>query len=259
MRRPTGFIPQQDKGYLILNVQLPDSASVERTRTDRWPGSRTIARKTPGVKHTVGVSGQSLILNANAPNLGSMYIMLEDFDKRRGPELTADAIAATLQDAATKEVRGADRVRVRRTAGRRPRHDRRLQAHRRGSRQPWPGRASARQRQDRRSAATRHRACTDLFNSSRANTPWLYLDIDRTKCMALGVQVSDVFNTLQVYLGSYYVNNFNEFGRTWQVNIQADQHFRSQVADIRQLQVRNNQGQMVRLGTMMDVRDTTAR
>src|SRR5262249_41647410 len=94
-----------------------------------------------------------------------------------------------------------------------------------------------------------------LFNSSRANTPWLYLDIDRTKCMALGVQVSDVFSTLQVYLGSYYVNNFNEFGRTWQVNIQADQRFRDRVPDIRQLQVRNNQGQMIRLGTLMQVRD----
>ena len=81
-----------------------------------------------------------------------------------------------------------------------------------------------------------------LFNSSRANTPWLYLDIDRTKCLVLGVQVSDVFNTLQVYLGSYYVNNFNEFGRTWQVNVQADPHFRDQVPDILQLQVREQSG-----------------
>ena len=97
----------------------------------------------------------------------------------------------------------------------------------------------------------------DLFNSSGANTPWLYLDIDRTKCMVQGVQVSDIFNTLQVYLGSYYVNNFNEYGRTWQVNIQADPQFRYDVSAIRQLQVRNNQGQMVRLGTLLDVRDTS--
>ena len=96
-----------------------------------------------------------------------------------------------------------------------------------------------------------------LFNSSGANTPWLYLDIDRTKCEALGVSVSDVFNTLQVYLGSYYVNNFNEFGRTWQVNVQADPQFRDRIPDVRQLQVRNNQGQMVRLATLMDVRDTS--
>src|SRR5262249_51205494 len=96
-----------------------------------------------------------------------------------------------------------------------------------------------------------------LFSGARASTPWLYLDIDRTKCMALGVQVSDVFNTLQVYLGSYYVNNFNNFGRTWQVVVQADQEFRDRVAEIRKLQVKNNNGQMVRLGTLMDVRDTS--
>src|SRR5262249_4079440 len=95
-----------------------------------------------------------------------------------------------------------------------------------------------------------------LFSSSGANEPWLYLEIDRTQYMALGVQVSDVFNTLQVYLGSYYVNNFNQYGRTWQVKIQADPKFRYEVADIRQLQVTNSQGQMIRLGTVMDVRDT---
>jgi multidrug efflux pump len=96
-----------------------------------------------------------------------------------------------------------------------------------------------------------------LFSSSRANTPWLYLEIDRTKCMTLGVTVNDIFSTLQVYLGSFYVNNFNQFGRTWQVNIQADPRFRSRVSDIRQLQVRNNLNQMVRLGTLMEVRDTS--
>ncbi len=95
-----------------------------------------------------------------------------------------------------------------------------------------------------------------LYNSSRVGTPWLYLDVDRTKCMALGVNVSDVFSTLQVYLASYYVNNYNQFGRTWQVNVQADAAFRDRVNDIRRLQVRNNQGQMVQLGTLLDVRDT---
>src|SRR4029077_2104819 len=92
----------------------------------------------------------------------------------------------------------------------------------------------------------------NLFNSSGTNAPWLYLEIDRTKCMALGVTVSDVFNTLQVYLGSYYVNNFTQFGRTWQVNVQADQKFRTKISDIGQLQVRNTQGKMVRLGTILD-------
>ena len=96
-----------------------------------------------------------------------------------------------------------------------------------------------------------------LFNSARARTPWLYLDIDRDECMAHGVLVSDVFQTLQMYLGSYYVNNFNEFGRTWQVNVQADPQFRARVRDIRQLQVRNNQRQMLPLGTVLSVRHTS--
>ena len=96
-----------------------------------------------------------------------------------------------------------------------------------------------------------------LFNSSRASTPWLRLEIDRTKCEALGMPVGNIFNVLQVYLGSYYVNNFNEFGRIWQVNVQADPRFRGRVADIARLQVRNNQGQMLRLGTVLSVRDTS--
>ena len=103
---PTGFIPQQDKGYLLLNVQLPDSASVERTQRV-MARIETLARSMPGVEHTVGVSGQSLLLNANAPNLGSMYIMLKEFSHRRGPKLTADAIAAELTERCQSEVRGA--------------------------------------------------------------------------------------------------------------------------------------------------------
>ncbi len=104
--------------------------------------------------------------------------------------------------------------------------------------------------------AKKDKSLTGLYNSSGADTPWLYLDIDRTACMTYGVQVSDVFTALQAYLGSYYVNNFNLFGRTWQVNIQADPKFRDNVEDIKQVQVRNSAGQMVRLGTMLEVRDT---
>src|SRR5262249_35432296 len=106
LRTPTGFIPQQDKGYLILNVQLPDAASVERSQRLMARIDRP-ARDTPGVAHVVGVSGLSLILNANAPNLGSTYVMLDPFDRRHGPNLMADAIAAELQERCRKEVRGA--------------------------------------------------------------------------------------------------------------------------------------------------------
>ena len=110
-RTPTGFIPQQDKGYLILNVQLPDSASVERTRAGRWPASSRIAREHAGVAHTVGISGQSLILNANAPNLGSMYVMLEAVRQAHGADLSADAIAAAIAEALPRGSARGDRVR----------------------------------------------------------------------------------------------------------------------------------------------------
>ena len=250
----TGFIPQQDKGYVILNVQLPDSASVQRTERI-MERIEKLAHETPGVADTVGISGQSLIAGANAPNLGSMYVMLADFSRRRGPSRTADAISAALLDRCRREVRGAiitsfgpppiDGLGT--TGGFK------LIVEDRGE----LGTGSLQQVADQVVArGNRTEGLHGLFNSSRANTPWLYLDIDRTKCMTLGVSVSDLFAALQINLGSFYVNNFNEFGRTWQVNVQADQHFRDQVDKILQLQVRNNQGQMIRLGTMIDVHDT---
>src|SRR5260370_6500165 len=94
-----------------------------------------------------------------------------------------------------------------------------------------------------------------LFSSFRANTPQLYIDIDRTKCKTMGVPLTDVFNTLQVYLGGYYVNDFNRFGRTWQVNLQADAPFRLTADDIRDLKVRNAAGEMVPLGTIALIED----
>jgi hydrophobe/amphiphile efflux-1 (HAE1) family protein len=252
---PTGFVPQQDKGYLLLNVQLPDSASVERTQKVIAHIER-IARATPGVEHTVGVSGQSLILNANAPNLGSMYVLLKQFGQRSGPGLSADAIAATLREKCQQEVRGA----IVTTFGAPPIDGLgttggfKLIIEDRGN--LGPGEL---QRVSDQIVARGNKTpeLEGVYNSSRASTPWLYLEIDRTKCMALGVLVSDVFSTLQVYLGSYYVNNFNEFGRIWQVNVQADPRFRDRIREIRLLQVRNNNGQMIRLATVLDVRNTS--
>jgi multidrug efflux pump len=252
---PVGFIPQQDKGYLILNVQLPDAASVDRTERV-MAKIEALARATPGVAHTVGVSGQSLILNANAPNLGSMYVLLKAFDERRGADLSADAIAEVLQERCQQKVRnaivtafGAPPVDGLGTTG-----GFKFIIEDRGN----LGLGALQRVSDQIVArGNKTEGLKGLYNSSRVDTPWLYLDIDRTKCKVLGLEVSDVFNTLQVYLGSFYVNNYNQFGRTWQVNIQADQRFRNRADDILQLQVRNNQGQMIRLGTLLDVRDTT--
>jgi multidrug efflux pump subunit AcrB len=251
---PTGFIPQQDKGYLILNVQLPDAASVERTERV-MARIEQIARNTDGVAHTLGISGRSLILNANAPNLGSMYVILKDFDQRRTPEQTVDAIGEKLRQRCQVEARGG----IVSTFGPPPVDGLgstggfKLIIEDRGS----LGLERLQRASDRLVAKSKDiDGLAGVGHSARATTPWLYLDIDRDKCMALGVTLNDVFSTLQVYLGSYYANNFNEFGRTWQVNVQADQRFRNLVPDIRRLQVRNNRNQMVRLGTFLDVRDT---
>jgi multidrug efflux pump subunit AcrB len=255
VRTPAGFIPQQDKGYLLLGVQLPDSASVDRTERV-MARIEALALQTPGVKHTVGVSGVSLILGANAPNLGSLYILLKEFADRRGPDLTADAIAAELQDRCAREVKAA----IVSTFGAPPIDGLgatggfRLIVEDRGN----LGLPALQRVSDQIVArGNRTPGLRGLYSSSRASTPWLYLDINRTKCMALGVPLSEVFNALQVYLGSYYVNNFNDFGRTWQVNVQADQSFREHGRDIRQIQVRNSRGEMVRLGTLIELRNTS--
>src|SRR5205085_6445088 len=100
---PTGFIPQQDKGYLLVNVQLPDAASVPRSQ-DVVQRIERIALETPGVKHTVAIAGQSILLNANAPNFGALYLMLGDFEHRVGHRLSADAIAAALEERFQQEV-----------------------------------------------------------------------------------------------------------------------------------------------------------
>jgi hydrophobe/amphiphile efflux-1 (HAE1) family protein len=251
-RVPTGFVPEQDKGYLMLNVQLPDSSSVDRTRSV-MARIDEIAHKTAGVAHTVAISGQSLILNANAPNLGSMYVLLDEFSKRRGANLSADAIAVRLQEAFARDVRDAvvSAFNAPPIDGLGTTGGFKMIVQDRGN----LGAAELQRVSDAIVARGNDTpGLQGLFNSARFNAPWIYLDIDRTKCVALGVAVSDIFNTLQFNVGSFYVNNFNEFGRTWQVNVQADARFRARVRDLRQLQVRNNQGQMVLLGTLMTTR-----
>jgi multidrug efflux pump len=248
---PTGFVPQQDKGYLLLNVQLPDSASVQRTR-DVMTVIEDIVRKNPSVEHTVGISGQSLLLNTNAPNLGSMYIMLKEFADRRGH--TADDIAADVRRKCRQTVReaavtvfGAPPIDGLGTTG-----GFKLIIEDRGN----LGLDELQKVSDRIvEKANDTRGLEGVFNSSRADTPWLDLKIDRTKCMAVGLSLNDVFTALQVNLGSYYVNNFNEFGRSWQVNVMADSRFRKRVEDIGKLQLPNRTGQMVPLATVLRVDD----
>jgi hydrophobe/amphiphile efflux-1 (HAE1) family protein len=252
-RVPTGFVPQQDKGYLLVNVQLPDSASVPRTR-EMLAKIEEIARHAEGVEHTVGISGQSLILNTNGPNLGSLYVMLKEFHDRHG--LSADAIADSLRNECRSKVRnalvsifGAPPIDGLGTTG-----GFKIMIEDRGNLGLYDLQRVSDRVTDQINATA---GLQGAFNSSRANTPWLELDIDRTKCLALGVSLSDVFNTLQVYIGSYYVNNFNEFGRSWQVNVMATESFRDRISDISRLKVASATKQMIPLATLLQVRDAS--
>jgi multidrug efflux pump len=255
LETPKGFIPTQDKGYLLVNLQLPDSASVGRTE-QVMHRMEDLVRATPGVKHIVSISGQSVLLGANAPNFGAMYIMLDEFQNRREPELSGDALAGSLQRRLQSEISdglinvlGAPPLEGLGTAG-----GFKIVIEDRGN----TGLDALQAVADRVVLeAEKTPGLENPFTSFRANTPWLYLDIDRTEAKVMGISMSEVFNTLQVYLGSLYVNDFNLFGRTWQVNVQADQDFREEVENLRQLKVRNDRGRMVPLSGFLSVREVT--
>ncbi len=252
---PTGFIPSQDKGYLLANVQLPDAASLDRTN-EVVARLEAMIQKVPGVRHTVGVAGQSSLLSMNGSNLGSIYVILDHFENRHAPELYADRIAADIRKLAYVSVPeaevavfGAPPVDGLGTAG-----GFKLMVEDRGGQGLH---ALAEQTENLVARAREERGLVGVFTMFRANTPQLYVDIDRVKCKSNGVALSDVFNTLQTNLGAYYVNDFNQFGRTWQVNAQAESPFRSRPEDVARLQVRNATGEMVPLGAVAAVREVT--
>jgi len=255
MTVPTGFIPSQDKGYLLVNVQLPDSASLERTQAVVAKMDE-MALATKGVRHTVSVAGQSFLLNVNGSNFASMFVILDGFEHRRSPELYGDRIAAKLRREFYRQIQeaqvavfGAPPVDGLGSAG-----GFKLMVEDRGNN----GLAALQgQTETLTEKANRQPGLAGVFSMFRANTPQLYVDIDRTKCKTLGLPLGDVFNTLQASLGGYYVNDFNEFGRSWQVNAQADSRFRHRAADIEKLKVRNPKGDMVPLGALADVTEVS--
>lgn len=252
---PTGFVPNQDKGYLLVAVQLPDSASLQRTQ-NVMAAIDAVVRETEGVAHRVAISGQSFLLNANGSNFGSMFVILDEFEHRRDRRLYSEAIAAGLRRRLFHDIQdaqigvfGAPPVDGLGNAG-----GFKIMIEDRGDNglDVLQGQAD-----ELAVKGNQHPGLVGLFTMFRANTPQLYVDVDRTKCKTMGVALSDVFNTLQVYLGGYYVNDFNQFGRTWQVNLQADSSFRVRPEDVSKLKVRNAQGGMVPLGTLADVRDSS--
>jgi multidrug efflux pump len=250
---PGGFIPPQDQGYLIAFAQLPDGASLQRSDGVRNQMSE-IALKLPGVIHSVEFTGYSGLDGTNRNNTVTAFLTLAPFPERvKDPQLSGPAIAAAVRQkfAQIQEARvlvfPPPPVRGIGNAG-----------------------GFKMQVQDRRGAGLPAlQAVTDLliakgssghglvglFTSFRSQVPQLYLDIDRRKAETLDVPLNSVFNTLQAYLGSTYVNDFNFLNRTNQVNIQADASFRVEPASIGQLYTRNNKNQMVPLGTLMDIQE----
>jgi hydrophobe/amphiphile efflux-1 (HAE1) family protein len=250
---PGGFIPQQDKGYLIVNIQLPDAASLERT-VAATKKLEKIAADVPGVAHTVSAPGQSVILGAFSSNFGTMFVTLAPFQDRHGHGLSGDEIAQILRKKfnaqvldARVSVFGAPPVDGLGSAG-----GFKLMLQNVGD-VPLP--VLQGQADELVEKGNQLPAAVGLFNGFRANTPQLFADVDRVKCKKMGLALDDVFATLQIYLGGYYVNDYNQFGRTWQVNLQADQEFRLSPDVVKRLFVRNAAGDMVPLGAVCDVRE----
>jgi multidrug efflux pump len=252
-RLPSGYIPQQDKGYLLVSIQLPDATALERTQ-EVVTRISDICRDTPGVAHTIAVAGQSFVLSAYGSNFGQMFVILDEFDRRHDPRLHSEAIANVLRRRLRAEVTEADcavfgppPVQGLGTAG-----GFKVMVEDRGDN----GLQTLQGQVDNLIAKGRQTpGLTGLFTVFRANSPQLYVDIDRDQCFRLHVPYQSVTDTLQVYLGSLYVNDVNLFGRTWQLQVQAEGPFRNDVEDVSRLKVRSTTGDMVPLGTLADVRE----
>jgi multidrug efflux pump len=285
---PRGFIPSQDMGYLLVNVQLPDSAALERTE-DVLDRIGEIARGTPGIDATVGIAGQSILLNAYGSNFGTMFMTLKEFKKRHEPlvdrffrwlklwipmekpredalrrllhlppeqtSLYYETIANRLRQAlpaaitdAQISIFGPPPVRgVGRAGGYM------IMIEDRGDLGPEELQAQTEnivELANQQPELTPGRGMPGNTSVFRANVPQVFLDIDRPACMLKQIQLQDAFDTLQVYLGSLYVNEFNRFGRTWQVIAQSEARYRDQQDDISRLRVRNANGTMVPLGAI---------
>jgi multidrug efflux pump len=255
-RIPGGFVPTQDKGYLVLDVQLPDSASLERTDAVGDRISR-IALETPGVAHVDNVPGMSFVLNTDSSNVGAVLVPLEPFERRKeDPARGGEAIARRLRERFAREIPEArvgvfmpPAVEGLGTAG-----GFKLMVEAIGGTEYHTLQAQA----DHLAArANQQPGFAGVFNGFRGSAPQLYVDIDREKVKTMNVPLTAVFDALQVYMGSYYVNDINLFGRTWQVRAQADAPFRVDAAALKQMKVRNADGDMVPLGAVVDVRDSS--
>jgi HAE1 family hydrophobic/amphiphilic exporter-1 len=254
---PTGFIPDEDQGYAIVGIQLPDAASIERTGevADRV---EKILKETPGIAHLITIGGISLLDNsATLPNGAVVYVIYEDFERRVKAGRTQSKILgearrrlAAVQDAIVFAVVPPAIQGLGVSGG----FQMMLQLKGAGFDFAKIGQMTGEMVRDGNTQS----GLAGLTTSFRPGYPLVETAVDRVKAENVNVPVGSVFGTLQSYLGSYYVNQFNKFGRTYQVYVQADSRYRLEPDDIRRLHVRNTKGQMVPLGTMTDVSFRTA-
>jgi multidrug efflux pump len=252
-RAPAGFVPQQDQGRLLVSIQLPDSASLSRTQ-EVVAAATEVARHTPGVAHTVGIAGMSFVLQTTAPNFASMFLVLDPFDKRQDPQLVDTAIMARLRAGWAKKVKdaqvtvfGPSPVPGIGTAG-----GLKVMVEDRGD----LGLSALQTETDK--LVRKLQEVPGLIGVNtvfRSKAPQLFMNINRLKAATLGVSLQDVNQTLDIFLGSLYVNSFNKFGRHWQVVLQAEGKFRDRIGGLNLFQVRNNRGEMVPLGTLAELRE----
>jgi hydrophobe/amphiphile efflux-1 (HAE1) family protein len=254
IRAPTGFIPNQDQAYLITVIQLPPGASLGRTDAVVRRAVKLLL-ETPGVAHALPYAGFDGASFTNAPNAAAIFLILTPFQDRVAQGLSADHIMADLRSRLA-EIEDAFIITI--------------------SPSPVPGIGTAggfkMMIQDQRgrgfpaleaatqeivAAANQVPGLVGVFSLFNTRTPKVYADIDRVRAEMLGVKANSVFETLQVYLGSSYVNDFNYLGRTYQVTAQADAPFRNGIRDIVNLKTRNDKGQMVPIGSVAEFRDIT--
>ncbi len=252
-RVPAGFVPTQDKGYLVSLAQLPNGATLDRTE-DVIRRMSDIALKHPGVQNAVAFPGLSINGFTNSPNSGIVFATLKPSEERKSPELSANAIAANLnkQYASIPEafiaifppppVQGLGTVagfklyiEDRSSMGLESLYKETSATLQKGNQAP---------------------GLIGVFSSFDINVPQIDSHVDREKAKTYGIPLGDVFDTLQVYLGSLYVNDFNRFGRTYQVNVQAESPYRLQPEDISHLRTRNAGGEMIPLGSVVTVKST---
>ncbi len=250
---PSGFVPAQDKQYLISFAQLPPGATLERTE-DVMRQMGDIAMAQDGVSNAVQFPGLSINGFVNSSSAGIVFVTLDDFDDRTTDDLSAGAIAGQLNqkfaaiDEAFIAIFPPPPVRGLGTTG-----GFKLQIQDRGD---LGYEALDNILKDVTGKANADPALVGVYSNYNVNVPQLYADLDRTKAQQLGLPIDEIFRTMQIYLGSIYVNDFNQFGRTYQVIAQAEKQFRSEPQDILRLQTKNADGQMVPLGAVIDVRES---